>query len=144
LQPLLLHKHNRVREEALKSLQRTGGNDRGPVMISALHAADDEFKLNIIESLGSIKYEKAVPVLLDMLKERPLVASAFRIELEEKICLTLGKIGWGRALPVLKEISHPKMFSLFRKYPEKVRLAATKAIVTIEAKEADKSRQTRR
>lgn len=144
LQPLLLHKNNRVREEALKSLHRTGGANRGPLMMSVLPAVDDEFKLNIIETLGSIKYIEAVPTLLDMLKERPLVASAPRIELEEKICTILGKIGSGKALAVLKEISQPKLFSLSRKYPEKVRKAAARALGAIEVKQADEARKARR
>ena len=143
LQPLLLHKNGRVREEALKSLHRTGGNNRGPLMMSALPTADDEFKLNIIESLGSIKYVEAVPTLLDILKERPLVASVHRIELEEKICTILGKIGSGNALPVLKEISRPKFF-LLKKYPENVRKAATRALVAIEARADDEARKVRR
>jgi HEAT repeat protein len=143
LQPLLLHKNGRVREEALKSLHRTGGNNRGPLMMSALPTADDEFKLNIIESLGSIKYVEAVPTLLDILKERPLVASVHRIELEEKICTVLGKIGSGNALPFLKEISRPKFF-LLKKYPENVRKAATRALVAIEARADDEARKVRR
>ena len=143
LQPLLLHTNVRVREEALKSLHRTGGNNRGPLMMSALPTADDEFKLNIIESLGSIKYVEAVPTLLDILKERPLVASVHRIELEEKICTILGKIGSGNALPVLKEISRPKFF-LLKKYPENVRKAATRALVAIEARADDEARKVRR
>jgi hypothetical protein len=143
LQPLLLHKNIRVREEALKSLHRTGGNNRGPLMMSALPTADDEFKLNIIESLGSIKYVEAVPSLLDILKERPLVASVHRIELEEKICTILGKIGSGNALPVLKEIGRPKFF-LLKKYPENVRKAATRALVAIEARADDEARKVRR
>ena len=143
LQPLLLHTNVRVREEALKSLHRTGGNNRGPLMMSALPTADDEFKLNIIESLGSIKYVEAVPTLLDILKERPLVASVHRIELEEKICTVLGKIGSGNALPFLKEISRPKFF-LLKKYPENVRKAATRALVAIEARADDEARKVRR
>ena len=143
LQPLLLHTNVRVREEALKSLHRTGGNNRGHLMMSALPTADDEFKLNIIESLGSIKYVEAVPTLLDILKERPLVASVHRIELEEKICTVLGKIGSGNALPFLKEISRPKFF-LLKKYPENVRKAATRALVAIEARADDEARKVRR
>ncbi len=143
LQPLLLHTNVRVREEALKSLHRTGGNNRGHLMMSALPTADDEFKLNIIESLGSIKYVEAVPTLLDILKERPLVASVHRIELEEKICTILGKIGSGNALPVLKEISQPKFF-LMKKYPGNVRKAATRALVAIEARADDEARKVRR
>ncbi|MDP2268497.1 MAG: HEAT repeat domain-containing protein, partial [Deltaproteobacteria bacterium] len=102
-----------------------------------------EFKLNIIETLGLIKYTEAAPTLVDMLKERPLVASALRIDLEEKICTALGKIGSGMALPALKEISQPK-FYLLRKYPEKVRKAATRASAAIEAKQTDEARNARR
>lgn len=143
LQPLLMHKNRRVREEALKSLHRTGGTERGPIMMSILTAVDDEFKLDIIETLGSIKYSEAVPALLDLLKERPVVASATRIELEGKICTTLGKIGSGSALPTLTEISQPKFFRL-RKYPALVRKAAARAIATIEAKQASDARDVRR
>jgi HEAT repeat protein len=144
LQPLMLHKNNRVREEALKSLHRTGGNARGPLMMSVLLTTDDdEFKLSITETLGSIKYSEAEPALLDMLQKRPVIASAARINLEEKICTILGKIGSASAFTALKEISQPKFF-LVKKYPENVRKAATRALVAIEGRQADEARKARR
>lgn len=144
IQPLMLHKNNRVREEALKSLHRTGGNARGPIMMSVLSTTDDdEFKLSITETLGSIKYSEAEPALLDMLQKRPVIASAARINLEEKICTILGKIGSARAFAALKEISQPKFF-LVKKYPENVRKAATRALVAIEGRQADEARKARR
>jgi hypothetical protein len=104
---------------------------------------DDEFKLSITETLGSIKYSDAEPALLDMLQKRPVIASAARINLEEKICTILGKIGSASAFTALKEISQPKFF-LVKKYPENVRKAATRALVAIEGRQADEARKARR
>ncbi len=138
LQPLLLNNDSRVREEALKSLHRTGGKDRGPLLMSILPVTnDDDFKMKIIEMLGLIKYAPAVPMLVDLLAQRPLVVPTSRIDLEEKLCVCLGKIAAPEALPALKEISRPKGFFKVSKYPEKVRTAATRALGAIEAKQAD-------
>ena len=76
LQPLLLHENSRVRWEALKSIVQIGGKQRGPLLLSVLSKADDQFKLNIIETLGNAKCTEAVPNLLDLLKKRSLIASS--------------------------------------------------------------------
>ena len=141
LQTLLLNNNMRVREEALKSLHRTGGKERGPLMMSVLPVTDDDFKMKIIEMMGLIKYTPAVPVLLDLLTQRPLVVTAPRIDLEEKICISLGKIASSEAMPALREISRPKGFFKVSKYPEKVRTAATRALGAIETKQAQATRQ---
>ena len=62
LQPLLLHEDNRVRLEALKSIFQIGGKQRGPLLLSVLPKADDQFRLNIIETLGNAKCAEAVPI----------------------------------------------------------------------------------
>ncbi len=145
LQPLLLHNNGRVRIEALTSLHRTGGKERGPLMMSILPVTeDDDFKMKIIEMLGLIKYAPAVPMLVDLLTQRPLVVPALRIDLEEKICISLGKIAVPESTPVLKEISRPKGFFRVSKYPEKVRTAATRALAAIEEKGRDSNPSNRR
>ena len=63
-------KTDRVRMEALKSIVQIGGKQRGPLLLSVLPKADDQFKLNIIETLGNVKCAEAVPDLLDLLKKR--------------------------------------------------------------------------
>jgi len=102
---------------------------------------DDDFKMKIIEMMGLIKYTPAVPVLLDLLTQRPLVVTAPRIDLEEKICISLGKIASSEAMSALREISRPKGFFKVSKYPEKVRTAATRALGAIETKQAQAARQ---
>jgi HEAT repeat protein len=140
LEPLLLHKHNRVRQEALKSLQRSGGNERGPLLLSVLPLADEPFKINIVEVLGTLKYTGAVNPLLNMLKDKPLVTAATRVDLEEKICTALGNIGVPEAVPLLTAISRSKGFLSVRTYAEKVRNAAEKALAVIKRKQAEAER----
>jgi HEAT repeat protein len=129
--PLLSHEDNRVRLEALKSVYRTGGKERGPLLLSILPDVDDAFALNIIETLGNAKCMDAVPGLLDMLKNCPLVGSTVRADLEETICIALGAIGSPEAVPALSEIAGTKYFFRIRSYPDKVKNAASRAVAAI-------------
>lgn len=129
----LLHKNEKVREEALKSIQRVGGNRKGPILLSVLQVADESFQKSIIEELGNLRYAGAVPVLLELLQMRPLVVSISRAELEEKICFALGRIGSQEAAPLLTEISKSKSFFTKKSYPEKVKSAAARALFLIKS-----------
>ena len=135
LQPLLLHEDNRVRSEALKSIFQIGGKQRGPLLLSALPKADDQFKLNIIETLGNAKCAEAVPIFLDLLKKRSLIASQSQIDMQEKICIALGLIGSSGAITALSEIVESKSFLRIRAYPEKVKHAAGRALKSIKIKQ---------
>lgn len=138
LSPLLRHENIKLRQEALRSIQRIGGNSRGTLLLSALPQTDDEeFKLNIIDVLGQSKAVEAVDPLLEMLKNRPLMVSAQRINLEEKICMALGAIGSPDAIPALSEIAETKSFLGLRSYPDKVKGAAARALVTLRRKVAE-------
>jgi HEAT repeat protein len=133
LHPLLLHKNERVRMEALKSISQTGGDQRGPMLLSVLPQADDEFKINIIEMLGKAKYTKAVPNLLDILKNK----SSQSTSLQEKICNALGTIGSPEAIPALSEIAESKSFLGIRSYPVEVKYAAKRALASINRKQEE-------
>jgi HEAT repeat protein len=135
LQPLLLHEHNRVRMEALKSIFQIGGKQRGPILLSVLPKADDQFKLNIVETLGNAKCADAVPTLTEMLKKRSLIASQLQIDLQEKICTALGFIGSPNAIDALSEVAKSKSFLHLRTYPETVKHAATRALESIKRKQ---------
>jgi HEAT repeat protein len=135
LQPLLLHENNKVRLEALKSIFQIGGKQRGPLLLSVLPKADDQFKINIIETLGNAKCAEAVPNLLDMLKKRSLLASQSQIDLQEKICIALGLIGSPEAISALSEIAESKSFLRIRSYPEKVKHAAGRALKSIKIRQ---------
>ena len=135
LQPLLLHENSKVRLEALKSVFQTGGKQRGPLLLSVLPKADDQFRLSIIETLGNAKCAEAVPNLLDLLKKRSLIASQSQIDLQEKICIALGLIGSPEAISALSEIAESKSFLRIRAYPEKVKYAAGRALESIRRKQ---------
>jgi len=130
LQTLLRHKHQKVRQEALESLYLVGENERGPALLSLLSTVDDSFKMSIIELLGKIRYKEAATVLMEMLKARPFLITSARKDMEEVLCLALGKIGTPEAATLLTEISKQKFYSL-ASYPEKVRNAAAKALMSI-------------
>jgi HEAT repeat protein len=141
LKPLLLHENERLRLEALKSIYRTGGKDRGQLLLSVLPQVDDQFKRNIIETLGNAKCVDAVPDLLNMLKTRSAIAPSLRADLEEKICIALGAIGSPEAMPALSEIAESKYFLRIGTYPKKVKIAAGMALVSIRKKQPEMAGQ---
>jgi HEAT repeat protein len=129
----LLHKDEKVRQEALKSLQRIGGNRKGQILLAVLQMADESFQKDIVEELGNLRYAGAVPVLLDLLSTRPLLISSSRTDLEEKICFALGRIGSQEAAPVLAEVSRSKGFFSKKSYSDKVKIAAARALFLIKS-----------
>lgn len=135
LQPLLLHENSKVRLETLKSISRTGGSERCSMLLSVLPEADDQFKPHVIEALGNAKCADAVPDLLDRLKGGKTVKDkTLRTNLEEKICTALGAIGSPEAIPALSDIIEAKSFLGIKSYPEAVKLAAGKALISIKKK----------
>lgn len=134
LAPLLEHGNDKVRQEALKSLYKIGGKHRGSILLAALRGADEDFKVNIVDVLGQSKSIEAVPVLIDLLKNRPLIASTARTALEEKICIALGAIGSADATGPLSEIASAKSFLNLRSYPDKVKAAAASSLRALKKK----------
>ena len=137
LKPLLLHENSKVRQEALKSIYRKGGDQRSKVLLSVLPEAADEFKINIVETLGNMKSADAVADLLDILKTKPVRSKSLLSSLEEKICIALGSIRSPEAIPALTEIAESKSFLRIRSYPTNVRNAATNALNSIRKKQAE-------
>jgi len=142
LKPLLLHENKRLRMEALNGIYRTGGKERGEILLSVLPLVDDQFKLNIIETLGNAKCVDAVSELLYMLKERQLVAPSLRADREERICAALGSIGSPEALPTLSKIAKSISFRI-SPYAAKVKIAAGIAMVSIRKKQEEAVQATK-
>jgi len=134
LQPLLLHADRRVQKEALKSINGIGGDERGPLLTETLPQAKEALQLDIVPLLGSLRHPPAVPVLIDLLKAKPVKSSASREELEEKICAALGAIGDESALPALTSIQRQIGILSLRAYGPRVKAAAGRAIAEIERK----------
>ena len=134
LKHLLTNENQQLRNEALKSIYKTGGAKRGALLLEALPQADDQFKIEIIEALGNAKSVEAVPELIKMLEERTAVDASLRDELEEKICVALGSIGSPEALPLLKKISGATFSLGLSRYSKKAKLAASIAVISINNK----------
>lgn len=137
LRPLLLHKDKRVCREAFKSIEQIGGKKKGPLLLSVLPQAEQELRVSIIELLGKIKYAEAVTMLLDMLKNKSLVAKDEQTSMQEKICTALGIIGSPDAIKTLSEIAESKSFLGLRSFPEEVKHAAKRALVNIKRKQEE-------
>lgn len=137
LAPLLRHDNVKVRQEALKSIQRIGGRQKAKLLLSALFHVRDDFKINLVEALGQARAVEAVERLILLLRDRPLRISATRITLEEKICVALGVIGSPEAIPFLSEIAETKKILGLRDYPEKIKSAAARTLVILRRKIAE-------
>jgi hypothetical protein len=131
LQPLLLHKDKRVRKEAFRSINQTGGSKRGEVFLSALPQVDQEMRIDIIETLGKVKCVEAVTDLQDMIKTKTSMPKDEQIAFHEKICSALGSIGSPEAIKVLSEIAESKSILGIGTYPKEVKYAAQRALANI-------------
>ena len=143
LQSLLLHENKRLRMEDLKGIYRTGGKERGAILLSVLPLADDQFQLNIIEALGNAKCFDAVPELLSMLKKQQLLAPSLRADREEKICTALGSIGSPVALPALSKIAKSSFLFRISPHAAKVKIAAGIAVASIRKKQEEAAQATK-
>jgi hypothetical protein len=133
LKPLLLHKEKRVGKEAFKSIVQTGGNMRGPMLLSMLFLVDQELRVNIIEALGKVKCKEAVTDLHNMLKSSSTMAKS-DISLPEKICNALGAIGSPEAIKVLTVIAESKSILGIGSYSKEVKYAAERTLAYIKRK----------
>ena len=131
------HEHAQVREEALNSICNIGGERGSKIILSHLPVADDEFKAKIVAVLGAQRYRKAVEPLVELIESRPPFASDTRDALEERICITLGRIGSEVAIPALSSIAKQNSFWSVKPFNKKVQKAAQEALEHIkEHKEA--------
>jgi HEAT repeat protein len=78
-----------------------------------------------------------VTILLDMLKNKSLIAKDEQISMQEKICTALGTIGSPEAIKTLSEIAESKSFLGIRSYPEEVKHAAKRALANIKRKQEE-------
>ncbi|MGA2554502.1 MAG: HEAT repeat domain-containing protein [Smithella sp.] len=136
LKPLLLHKEKRVCKEAFKSIVQTGGNMRGPMLLSMLFLVDQELRVDIIEALGKVKCKEAVTDLHNILKSNSTMAKN-DISVPQKICNALGAIGSPEAIKVLTAIAESKSILGIGSYPKEVKYAAERTLAYIKRKQEE-------
>jgi HEAT repeat protein len=128
LAPLLLYGDLRVQKEAFRSINTIGGSSRGEIFLNALSGCDDQLKVNLVTSLGSLKHTAAVKPLIELFKSKTGLSEEMKVELQEKICVALGNMGNREALPFLKEVSTQSGIFGFKSYKPKVKAAAVRAV----------------
>jgi HEAT repeat protein/CRP-like cAMP-binding protein len=132
---LLKHEDFRVQKECLDSIYRIGGEHRGRILVSALITTEeDRLKTQIVDLLGATRYKKAVRPLTELLTSKSILKSKLKDQLEEKICIALGRIGSEEAIPTLESVSEQKRRLGIRAYSGKVKAAAGTALGLIEKK----------
>jgi HEAT repeat protein len=135
LEPFFSHEDLRIQGEVITSLLAIGGKHRGPLLLSALEVVDKSLKPNVATLLGALDYAPAVDPLLELLSNRPEDMTDVRADLEEKICLALGRIATPDVIACLEMLSNPMIgASEFRNTPHKVQAAAALAINMIREK----------
>jgi len=132
LEPILTHPEPRVQREAVFAIQNIGGEDRGKIFLENLYSVEDDLRLLMISALGLLKYQDAVPSLVEMLESRSFgKTKKARNDLLIKACEALGRIGNPAAVPALEKFRQSKgLFSLITQDSE-VREAAEEALKLI-------------
>jgi HEAT repeat protein len=129
LESILTHPEPRVQREAVFAIQNLGGEDTGKIFLENLYSVEDDLRLLMISALGLLKYQDAVPSLIEMLESKSFgKTKKARNELMIKACEALGRIGNSLAIPALEKFGQSKgLFSLITQDSE-VREAAEEAL----------------
>ncbi len=127
LAPLLVYDDIRVQREAFRSINNIGGPLKGEILLNALSGCDDQLKVTVATTLGSLKHRDAVKPLVELFKSKLNLSEEMKVDLQEKICLALGNIGDKEALPFLTEVSKQSGIFGFKSYNPKVKAAAARA-----------------
>lgn len=134
LRPFLSYNDYRVQREALNSIYNIGGRQSEEIFLSVLPDASDQLKADIVGMIGASEYKAAVPMLIQILEDKPMIPSKIRNELEEKICTIFGNMMAEDAIPVLMKIADSKKGVLTKvSYSDKVLTSARRAIQKIRA-----------
>ncbi|MDO9264500.1 MAG: HEAT repeat domain-containing protein, partial [Desulfosalsimonadaceae bacterium] len=132
LEPILTHTDPRVQREAVFAIQNIGGEETGKIFLENLYSVEDDLRILIISVLGLLKYQDAIPSLIEVLQSKnPGKTKKTKNEILIKACEALGRIGNKAAVPALEKIRQSKgLFSLIVQDSD-VREAAEEALTTI-------------
>lgn len=131
LESCLVFPDQRVQREAIKSIHTIGGMDAGRMLIAHFEEIDVSLQAHTISVIGALRYEPAIPWLIDRLSAKMLTKKKVYIEeIWEKTCEALGRMKAESAVSALDGILRKK--GIFgKKNPENVRSAAARALAEI-------------
>jgi HEAT repeat protein len=127
----LQHGDGRVRRAAVRTLWKLGGPACAGHLLPIFPATDPETQVEILFGLGQVQSGLAVFVLGDFAKN-PQVHEKLRVKTVE----TLGQIGHPSAIPSLADLLRRKGRIFSTAEPTELRLAAARALVAIDTREA--------
>lgn len=99
---VLYHKNSGVKKEAVKVLSRLRTKAALDLLFTALFQAEPEIQVHITSTLGDIKENSAVPVLMKLVERRGVAPQIF--SLKKEAINSLGKIGSSKASPLLARL----------------------------------------
>ena len=131
LERCLVFPDHRVQRETIKSIHAIGGADAGRMLLDHFERIDESLQAQTISVIGALRYEPAIPWLIDRLSAKMLTKKKiYREEILEKTCEALGHMKAEAAVSALDEIIRKKgVFG--KKNPENVRSAAARALAEI-------------
>ncbi len=132
LKPFLTHNDFRLQKEAVNSIIKLDTTAGSEMLLSVLPTLNDGLKLEIIPKFGKMKLISAVSPLVEMLKTKSTENQKVKPQIDEQICIALGKIGSSEAVPVLKEVTEKKKLLQRSEYADNVKEAAEKALTFLE------------
>ena len=136
LRKVASHHDPRVRREVVRTLTRFASPDAEDLIIEALADEDRGVQITAVNSLATLKGERALTLLLDMARKSGDFQT-LPVEVRQEAILSLGKIGATAAFSVFSQIISRKGF-LGHVEPTEIRAAAAKALGGIKTTEATK------
>jgi CRP-like cAMP-binding protein/HEAT repeat protein len=130
--PNLNHPDLRVQKESLNTVNRLGGTHKKKILEDALSTIDESLLGYTALLLGELGGEGVTSTLNALFQKSGRLGVKYREEVQEKVCVALGKTGSSKAIPILNNIAHSTTKLGFGGPSEKVRSAAATSIRRIE------------
>lgn len=147
IEPFLSHADIRVQKEALNTIALLGGPQKKTILQGALNKVDETLLGQNALALGDLQDENVVGVLQDLFNKAGRLNVKYRENIQEKICMALGRSGSRSAVPILEKIRGSSGKFGLGGPSERVRKAAESAMrrirITQEKKEASRKVQVR-
>lgn len=121
--PALYHGDQRVRKETIHALVKIGGKDAESMIIELIEDADPAIVLHAIMSLGLLKSDAAVQLLIQIIEKSDFFSR--QIKVKKEAIIALGRIGDRRAVTPLLSLLGSNSWLPWSKWDEMKIVAAT-------------------